>query len=145
MADPALSRLQTLPSWLLGRAAAVGHRLVGEHLAEAGLRMTHHAVLCGIAEYGPLAQAELARIVRLDPKDMVGVLNELQGRELITRERDPKDARKNALALSPAGRELVRRGERLGLTANAELLAPLGPDEQRLLGELLERLIAGRH
>ena len=72
MADsPApLTRLQTLPSWLLGRAAALGHRLVAEHLARAGMRMPHHAVLCGIAEHGPLAQAELSRIVRIDPKDM---------------------------------------------------------------------------
>jgi DNA-binding MarR family transcriptional regulator len=136
-----LSRLQTLPSWLLGRAAARGHGLVTEHLAREGMRMPHHAVLCGIAEYEPLAQAELARIVRIDPKDMVAVLNDLQARGLITRSRDPRDARKNALALTPEGGALLRRLEELGDRANAALLAPLTPDEGRQLGLLLSRLI----
>ncbi len=143
MADsPApLTRLQTLPSWLLGRAAALGHRLVAEHLARAGMRMPHHAVLCGIAEHGPLAQAELSRIVRIDPKDMVTVLNDLQSKELITRERDPRDARKNALALTPAGRTLLTRLEKLGDQANEELMAPLTPVERERLTAALRRLI----
>jgi DNA-binding MarR family transcriptional regulator len=136
-----LTRLQTLPSWLLGRAAARGHRLVAEHLAHAGMRMPHHAVLCGIAEYEPLAQAELARRVRIDPKDMVAVLNDLQSRELITRARDPRDARKNALALTPAGSTLLHRLEELGDEANNALLAPLAPSEQAQLIVLLRRLI----
>ncbi|MGW5307658.1 MarR family winged helix-turn-helix transcriptional regulator [Streptomyces griseoluteus] len=136
-----LSRLQTLPSWLLGRAAALGHRLVAEQLAEEGVRMPHHAVLCGIAELGPIAQAELSRIVRIDPKDMVTVLNELQAKKLISRTRDPRDARKNALALTAGGRALLRRLEELGDQANEALLAPLTPDERKQLSALLARLI----
>ncbi|GAA2248394.1 MULTISPECIES: MarR family winged helix-turn-helix transcriptional regulator [Kitasatospora] len=144
MNDPALSRLQTLPSWLLGRAAALGHRLVAEHLAEAELRLPHHAVLCAVAEYEPVAQAELARTVKIDPKDVVTVLNELQARELVTRTRDPKDARRNLITLSAAGRELLRRTETLGEQANAELVAPLGPAEREQLGVLLQRVISDR-
>ncbi|WP_073907039.1 MarR family transcriptional regulator [Streptomyces sp. CB00455] len=78
--------------------------------------MPHHAVLCGIAELGPIAQADLSRTVRIDPKDMVTVLNELQARKLISRTRDARDARKNALA-------------------------PLTPAERRQLSALLARLI----
>jgi DNA-binding MarR family transcriptional regulator len=136
-----LSRLQTLPSWLLGRAAALGHRLVSEQLAEEGVRMPHHAVLCGIAELGPIAQAELSRTVRIDPKDMVTVLNELQVKELISRTRDPRDARKNALALTAGGRALLRRLEERGDQANEALLAPLTPAERKQLSALLARLI----
>lgn len=141
-ATPApLTRLKTLPSWLLGRAAARGRRLVAEHLAREGIRMSHHAVLCGIAEHEPLAQAELSRIVRIDPKDMVAVLNDLQARELITRARDPRDARKNALTLTPPGRALLERLEELGDEANRALLDPLTPKEGRQLTTLLHRLI----
>ncbi|WP_399895063.1 MarR family winged helix-turn-helix transcriptional regulator [Streptomyces sp. BBFR51] len=141
-ATPApLSRLQTLPSWLLGRAATLGHRLVGERLAEEGMRMPHHAVMCGIAELGPIAQAELSRTVRIDPKDMVTVLNELQAKKLISRTRDPRDARKNALALTPDGRALLHRLEALGDRANDDLLAPLTPAERKQLTALLARLI----
>ncbi|WP_441247286.1 MarR family winged helix-turn-helix transcriptional regulator [Kitasatospora sp. McL0602] len=143
MTDPALSRLQALPSWLLGRAAALGHRLVAERLAEAGLRLPHHAVLAAVAEYQPVAQAELARQVKIDPKDMVTVLNELEARELLTRTRDPQDARKKLITLSPAGRDVLRHTEELGSRANAELVAALTPAEQDQLGGLLRRIIAG--
>lgn len=137
-----LSRLQTLPSWLLGRAAALGHRLVSEHLAEEGIRMPHHAVLCGIAELGPIAQAELSRTIRIDPKDMVAVLNDLQARQLISRTRDPRDARKNALALTADGQALLGRLEELGDQANEALIAPLAPAEREQLNALLTRLIS---
>ncbi|MFJ8429775.1 MarR family winged helix-turn-helix transcriptional regulator [Kitasatospora sp. NPDC094019] len=137
-----LSHLQTLPSWLLGRASALGHRLVGEQLAAEGVRMPHHAVLCGIAELGPIAQAELSRTVRIDPKDMVTVLNELQARELVSRTRDPRDARKNVLALTADGRALLRRLEERGDRANEALLAPLTPAEREQLSALLTRLIS---
>ena len=141
-ASPApLTRLQTLPSWLLGRAAALGHRLVSEHLTQEGMRMPHHAVLCGIAEHEPIAQAELSRTVRIDPKDMVTVLNDLQAKELITRARDPDDARKNALTLTATGRALLRRLEKLGDQANNTLMAPLTPAEREQLSTLLTRLI----
>lgn len=139
-----LSRLQTLPSWLLGRASALGHRLVAEHLAREGLRMPHHAVLCGIAENGPLAQAELSRIVRIDPKDMVAVLNELQAMSYVTRDRDPRDARKNSLALTDQGRALLDRLEALSDEANEALLSPLDPAERAQLRALLRKLIEAR-
>ncbi|MFD9123764.1 MarR family winged helix-turn-helix transcriptional regulator [Kitasatospora sp. NPDC059571] len=144
MSDPALSRLQTLPSWLLGRAASRGHRLVADHLARLDLRLNQHAVLCGIAEHGPLAQAELARAVRIDPKDIVTALNELQARGLLTRERDPRDARKNLIALSTEGRTVLQQAEELGLQANAELTATLSPEERAQLNKLLERLVIDR-
>ncbi|MFF4345060.1 MarR family winged helix-turn-helix transcriptional regulator [Kitasatospora sp. NPDC001540] len=144
MDDPALTRLQSLPSWLLGRAGALAHRLVAERLAEAGLRMGHHAVLCALAEHGPLAQAELSRTVRIDPKDMVAALNELQSRALVTRERDPRDARKNLITLSPDGRTLLREAERLGERANADLTAPLTPAERDQLTALVRKLVTDR-
>ncbi|MCX5209190.1 MarR family transcriptional regulator [Kitasatospora sp. NBC_00240] len=142
MPETPLTHLQTLPSWLLGRASALGHRLVADQFAREGVRLPHHAVLCGVAEHGPLAQAELARLVRIDPKDMVAVLNDLQAKELVTRTPDPRDRRKNAIALSPAGHALLARLQILGDEANAALLAPLDPEERTRLAELLARVVA---
>ncbi|MFI6448982.1 MarR family winged helix-turn-helix transcriptional regulator [Kitasatospora sp. NPDC050543] len=140
--DAPLTHLQTLPSWLLGRASALGHRLVTDHLAREGMRMPHHAVLCTVAEHGPLAQAELSRIVRIDPKDLVAVLNDLQAKELVTRTPDARDRRKNAIDLSPAGRTLLGRLEALGDQANEALTAPLDERERATLNALLARIIA---
>ena len=103
------SGIRALPSWLLGRAAARGHRLVAEALASEGLRMMHHAVLSAVAELGPVSQAELGRTLGIDPKDMVAIVNDLQKEGLVTRTPDPEDRRKNAIGISDDGRRRLRR------------------------------------
>ncbi len=138
---PALARIQALPSWLLNRAAARGRRLVSEALAQDGLRMPHHAVLSAVADLGPVAQAELGRSTGFDPKDMVGFLNDLEAAGLITRAPDPKDRRKNAIAITATGRRRLIRLARLGDEANEALLAPLSVTERELLLALLTRVV----
>ncbi|WP_407548932.1 MarR family winged helix-turn-helix transcriptional regulator [Streptomyces sp. Pv4-95] len=133
--------IRGLPSWLLGRAAARGHRLVADALASEGLRMMHHAVLSAVAELGPVSQAELGRILGIDPKDMVALVNDLQKEELVTRTPDPDDRRKNAIGISAGGRRRLRRTRRLGDEANAELTAALSPQEREQLIALLTRIV----
>lgn len=100
----------------------------------------HHAVLAATAEHGPVAQADLCRLLAVDPKDMVGLLNHLQQGGLVLRTPDPADRRKNAVTVTPEGGATLARCARLAGTANAALLAPLDPDEQRQLIALLTRL-----
>ncbi|GAA2646843.1 MarR family winged helix-turn-helix transcriptional regulator [Streptomyces lunalinharesii] len=136
------SRIRALPSWLLGRAAARGHRLVAEALATEGLRMMHHAVLCAVAELGPVSQAELGRTTGIDPKDVVALVNDLQKDGLVTRTPDPKDRRKNAVEISAAGQRRLHRTQRLGDEANAQLTAALTDEERAQLVALLTRIVA---
>ncbi|WP_171166931.1 MarR family winged helix-turn-helix transcriptional regulator [Streptomyces sp. I05A-00742] len=139
--EPTLARIQSLPSWLLNRASARGRRLVSDALAQDGMRMPHHAVLSAVADLGPVAQAELGRTTGFDPKDMVGILNELQAKELITRAPDPSDRRKNAITLTDEGRRRLDRLTRLGDEANEALLSALSPAERRLFLDLLARVV----
>ncbi|MCC3770936.1 MarR family winged helix-turn-helix transcriptional regulator [Streptomyces sp. UNOC14_S4] len=141
--EPELDRIRALPSWLLNRASARGRGLVSEALAAEGMRMPHHAVLCAVADLGPVAQAELGRRTGFDPKDMVGILNDLQGAGLITRAPDPADRRKNAIALTGEGRRLLGRLTVLGERANEVLLEGLSPREREVFVELLRRVAAG--
>ncbi|MFI1589003.1 MarR family winged helix-turn-helix transcriptional regulator [Streptomyces halstedii] len=138
------ARIRALPSWLLGRAAARGHRLVGEALAEVGMRMTHHAVLTAVAEMGSLSQAELGRSLGIDPKDMVAILDDLQSDGLVTRTPDTMDRRKNVIALSSGGKRRLLRTEELGREANDELTAALTPEERKQLVHLLTRIVEPR-
>ncbi|GGV04712.1 MarR family winged helix-turn-helix transcriptional regulator [Streptomyces spectabilis] len=140
---PAPSTIRTLPSWLLGRAAARGRALVADALAAEGLRMWHHVVLSAVADLGPVAQAELGRSVSLDPKDMVGVLNDLQDAGLVERTPDPKDRRKNAVTITAEGRSTVRRCAEAAQRANAELLAPLPEREREWFTDMLTRVVNG--
>lgn len=135
--------IKVLPSWLLGRAAERGRRLVADALAGVGLRLAHHAVLSAIAELGPVSQADLVRKLGIDPKDMVTILDEIQAAGLVTRAPDPADRRKNSVTASAEGVRLLRRTRRLSAEANDDLVSGLSPAERRQLSGLLTRIITG--
>ncbi|PBC70209.1 DNA-binding MarR family transcriptional regulator [Streptomyces sp. TLI_235] len=140
MAEAPLPAIRSLPSWLLGRAAARGRALVAEALAAEGMKMWHHVVLSAVRDLAPVAQADLGRGVSLDPKDLVGVLNDLQAAGLVVREPDPKDRRKNAVSLTGEGERLLQRCEKAAREANDALLAPLSAAERGRLMDLLTRI-----
>ncbi|MFE7270430.1 MarR family winged helix-turn-helix transcriptional regulator [Streptomyces sp. NPDC057623] len=140
MPEAPLPAIRSLPSWLLGRAAARGRSLVAEALAAEGVKMWHHVVLSAVRDLAPVAQADLGRGVRLDPKDLVGILNDLQVRGLVVREPDPNDRRKNAVSLTDAGARLLKRCEKVAREANEALLAPLSAAERDRFMDLLIRI-----
>ncbi|MFF4489379.1 MarR family winged helix-turn-helix transcriptional regulator [Streptomyces sp. NPDC001544] len=140
MPEAPLSAIRSLPSWLLGRAAARGRALVAEALATQGMKMWHHVVLSAVRDLGPVAQAELGRSIGLDPKDLVGVLNDLQTQGLVVRAPDPADRRKNAVSLTGDGAALLTRCEQVAREANDALLAPLSAAEQDQFLALLVRI-----
>lgn len=110
--------IKVLPSWLLGRAAERGRRLVADALAGVGLRLAHHAVLSAIAELGPVSQADLVRKLGIDPKDMVTILDEIQAAGLVTRARPGRPAQElghrlgRGRATAAPDPPAQRRGER---------------------------------
>ncbi|MFB6808790.1 MarR family winged helix-turn-helix transcriptional regulator [Streptomyces sp. NPDC056387] len=136
----ALAHIQSLPSWLVGRVAARGRALVADALAAEGLKLAHHAVLAATAEHGPVAQADLGRLLGIDPKDLVGLLNHLEGAGLVLRAPNPADRRKNAVTLTAAGTAVLTRCAALAETANAQFLSPLTPAEREQLMTLLTRI-----
>ncbi|MFJ8714232.1 MarR family winged helix-turn-helix transcriptional regulator [Streptomyces violaceus] len=140
MSEAPLPAIRSLPSWLLGRAAARGRTLVAEALAEEDMRMWHHVVLSAVRDLGPVAQADLGRGIGLDPKDLVGILDDLQSTDLVVREPDPKDRRKNAVSLTARGARLLKRCEKAARGANDELLAPLSAAEREQFTDMLRRI-----
>ncbi|RRO20753.1 MarR family transcriptional regulator [Saccharopolyspora rhizosphaerae] len=140
-----MQHIQSLPSWLTGRVAARGRDLVAAALAAEGLRLSQHAVLAAVAEHGPLAQADLVRRLEIDPKDVVGLVNELQGKGLLQRRPNPSDRRKNAVSATPEGLATLQRCATLADQANQQLLAPLSTAERELLITLLQRLQRDDH
>ncbi|AWT46402.1 MULTISPECIES: MarR family winged helix-turn-helix transcriptional regulator [Streptomyces] len=140
MPEAPLPAIRSLPSWLLGRAAARGRALVADALAEQGMKMWHHVVLSAVRDLAPVAQAELGRSIGLDPKDLVGVLNDLQTSGLVVRRPDPADRRKNAVSLTGEGERMLRRCEEAAREANEALLAPLTATERERFLAVLRRI-----
>lgn len=126
---------------LLEQLARVGRRAALETMSPGGLRPRHLIALRLLSEDGPASQQALTDALRLDPSNVVGLLNELEQRELITRRRDPSDRRRHIVEISPRGqRELHRACIRLRRVED-ELLSALSPEEKTTLYRLLVRAV----
>lgn len=107
-----------------------------------GLRPRHLVALRLINDEGPIGQQALADALSLDPSNVVGLLNELEERGLVTRRRDPADRRRHIVEIAAAGADELAAGEaRIGQVED-DLLRALSPAERATLYDLLVRAAA---
>lgn len=137
-------RLRRLPSWLASELARKGATLVGESLAQEGVRRQHFAVLTSLAEQGAASQAALGRRLWIDRSDLHALLAELERDGLVARVRDPEDRRRNVVTLTTAGKAVLRRLDKRVDAAQTALLEPLSAGERREVIRLLERVVSYR-
>jgi DNA-binding MarR family transcriptional regulator len=133
--------LLALPSYLAGHVARIGRRVLVEALAEHDLRLPHFAVLTGLSDFGPLVQHTLADRLGLNRSHLVGYLDEIERRDLVHRERDPDDRRRQRVALTPPGRTLVRRLQEVAQRSQDEFLGVLSAAERETLISLMRRVV----
>ena len=124
-------RLARASAWRLGRS-----------LRESGLRWPEYAVLHHLDAQGPIAQRDLALALRIQPSNLVALLDQLEERELLARSPDPADRRRHRVELTAAGRRAVKRAREATRRAESDLLGPLSTAERRQFRALLVRLTA---
>jgi DNA-binding MarR family transcriptional regulator len=126
---------------LLDYLSRVGRRAAEASMAPGGLRPRHLIALKLLHEHGPVSQQALAEALSLDPSNVVGLLNDLEERRLITRRRHPEDRRRHIVEVSPRGEEeLELANARLSCVEN-ELLTALSAEERSTLYDLLVRAV----
>jgi DNA-binding MarR family transcriptional regulator len=90
-----------------------------------GISMWGYIVLTTLAEQPVRTQAALAQAIRADKSRIIGVLDDLQQRDLIGRQPDASDRRVHLLSLTPAGDRLRRSVEAAIRASEEEVLAIL--------------------
>jgi DNA-binding MarR family transcriptional regulator len=133
--------LLSLPSYLAGNVARIGHRMLLAAVEEHGLRLPQFAVLTALSDFGPLAQHELADRLNLNRSHLVGYIDALEERGLVQRERDPDDRRRQHVALTRTGRTLARRLHDVARASQAQFLEVLSASERETLVALLRRVV----
>jgi DNA-binding MarR family transcriptional regulator len=122
------------------RLARVAGYRVGKTLTALGMRTHEFAVLHHLHEAGPISQQDLGQALRINPSNLVALLDALQDDELIVRARDPDDRRRHLVGLTPAGLERLKRARMAAERAEHDLLGPLSAAERREFVGMLERL-----
>jgi DNA-binding MarR family transcriptional regulator len=135
----AASTLATDLSFLLARANALALTAANAALANHGLKARSYSVLALATDVGP-TQRELAEFLRLDPSQIVVLVDELERRDLVQRRPDPSDRRANVVVATAAGRALFAEAQRSARTVEATLRAAVSPEDRAKLAELMRRL-----
>lgn len=128
---------------LLEHLTRVGKRVYMSEMDPGGLRPRHLIALRLLADRGPLGQQGLGEALSLDPSNVVGLLNDLEERDLIVRRRDRADRRRHIVELSPAGEEEVARSDERAVVVEDRIFAALDADERATLHDLLQRVVGG--
>ena len=126
--------------YLLGRAAQQCRGYFDALAEPLGIHGRHFGVLTVLGEEKPLSQVELGERLGVDRNTITLLLDDLEGKELVTRRRDPQDRRAHLVALTDAGRDVLAQSVELVWRTNEEVFAPLSAEERTQLHALLSRL-----
>jgi MarR family transcriptional regulator, lower aerobic nicotinate degradation pathway regulator len=147
MARPASDETHELPPsmrdrvpFLLYRAAEASHALANQMLAEADLTARQAGILTMVTESGPMTQKALGDALRIDRTTMVALIDDLEDKGYVTRQRHPRDRRAFLVHPTAAGRAAKTAAIRILDEQQRRFLAPLTPAERQQLGALLKRL-----
>ena len=118
------------------------YRIVRYEARDLGIRWTGLMVLKDLALLGPCTQRTLADVEQVSEPTMTVLLDQMQQRGWITRNRDPQNGRVKRVAITAKGkRELTNAGRALRERLGGEL-AGLSPAELDAIGAALGPLVA---
>jgi DNA-binding MarR family transcriptional regulator len=128
--------------FLLSKLGALTATRFAGALEQLGIAPVHFALLRIIDASGSRSQQALGEALSIPPSRMVGLVDDMEGRGLLERRRNPNDRRVNTVHLTAAGRQVLRRAMVIGTEWENRLCASLDPTERAELVRLLRRLAA---
>jgi DNA-binding MarR family transcriptional regulator len=126
--------------YLVNRAARVMAQQLGDELRPAGVGIGQWAVLMFLWAHDGMSQAELSRVVAIEPPTMVRTVDRMVRDGLVKRRPDPTDGRISRIHLTRRGRALRDELVPRAVAVNERTLARLGADQGRELVKLLTKI-----
>jgi len=126
--------------FLLFRASQASLSLANQMLAEIALCARQVGILTMVTELEPMTQKALADALRIDRTTMVALLDDLEAKGYVARQRHPRDRRAFLVHPTGPGRAAKIDAVRILDEQQQRFLAPLTPAERRQLAVLLKRL-----
>jgi MarR family 2-MHQ and catechol resistance regulon transcriptional repressor len=112
-------------------------------IASSGLGISDFAVLEILLHKGPLPVNTIGRNVMLTSGSISAAVDRLEKKQFLARQACPKDRRVTHVALTAAGRTLIRQVFKTHASQLETVFEPLPTDERAALAALLKKL--GKH
>ena len=135
--------LRTRLSYLLKRAFLDLEDLHASHLAPWGINARELAVILLLDGREPESQQQAAKRLGVDRTTMVALLDGLERKQLIARQADVADRRRNVIVLTVAGQRTLKGAKAASDDAERQLLHGLSVSEAQTLRRLLLRIATG--
>ncbi|HKU10975.1 MAG TPA: MarR family transcriptional regulator [Sinomonas sp.] len=126
---------------LLAKLHAAGSVLNNRALAQFGLRERSYSVLRLACSGLEPTQRELADFLELDPSQIVALVDELEGRGLVSREQGRTDRRQKIVLATPEGERLHGTAEEAMQECEARQFSALTPAELATVRSLLRKAL----
>ena len=127
-------------SFLLARANALSIAAGNAALTATGLRVRSYSVLALAGGEARPNQREIAEFLKLDPSQVVALIDDLQKRGLVDRAPGPTDRRNRVILATEEGHRILAMARSAVIQAERRLHSDLSEGERTTLAELLRRL-----
>lgn len=126
--------------FLLARANVASLAATTAALRAHGLKTRSYSVLALACHESPPSQKEVADVLRLDPSQVVVVVDDLQGRGLVERLPDSRDGRSKVLVATSRGRDVYAHARHDVSRAENAFFTILTDAQRARLNQLLRPL-----
>ena len=128
---------------LLGRAAILKDRIIDSHMEPFGITAAQFKVLIIMEQCDVDTPAELCRNLSVDSGSMTRMLDRLEQKNLLIRQRSEADRRQVRLVLTEEGQDLVALLPQIGADAMNQLARAITPQELQSLEHILKKILLG--
>ncbi len=122
------------------RAADAVTTRMHRHLADHRLTLSQFGVLEALYHKGALCQRDIGQKILKTSGNMTTVIDNLEKRKLVVREKNRADRRRITVSLTPAGFDLINAIFPTHAKIAEQAFAVLDPDELLTLGKLLKKV-----
>lgn len=134
---------------VLSFAAQSAQEMADQALEPLGMTVKHFGVLTFLRGHerepprqgGPFSQQAIGERLRIDRTTMVALIDDLEQKGYVKRQRNPDDRRAYVITLTSGGRRAQARAERAVDARALEFFGQLSESERQELHRLLTRLI----
>jgi DNA-binding MarR family transcriptional regulator len=128
--------------YLVKRCGILMTQIAEQRFESEPISFTHWIVLMQLTQHVHLSPTELSTHLGHDMGALTRIVDELQAKKLVVRERSEQDRRAVQITATPEGRRLAQATKAVVVELINELVAPYSKAETELLVSLLQRMLA---